>query len=149
MVAILGMLGGFLTPILLSTGVDNPLGLFGYIAILDTGLIVVALHRRWHFLAALAALGTALMQIGWAGEFFVSGKYFEGNKILIALGVLLGFNALSGLVVKSDAANNQDSIPRGPNQLSGFPAPRLAWWPWRWRSPRGFWISRRWRIVRG
>ena len=34
------------------------------------------------------------MQIGWAGEFFVSGKYFEGNKILIALAVLLGFNAL-------------------------------------------------------
>ncbi|MGA9725719.1 MAG: DUF2339 domain-containing protein, partial [Candidatus Binatus sp.] len=93
-VAILGMLGGFLTPVLLSTGQDNPLGLFGYIAILDAGLIVVALNRRWFFLTALAAFGTAFMQISWAGEFFVSEKYFEGNKILIALAVLLGFNAL-------------------------------------------------------
>jgi hypothetical protein len=93
-VAILGMLGGFLTPILLSTGQDNPLGLFGYIAILDLGLIVVALVRRWHFLAALAALGTAIMQIGWAGKFFVSGQYFAGDKIFVALAVLLGFNAL-------------------------------------------------------
>jgi hypothetical protein len=93
-VAILGMLGGFLTPILLSTGQDNPLGLFGYIAILDSGLIVVALNRRWHFLAALAAAGTAFMQTGWTDKFFVHEKYFEGNKILIALGVLLGFNAL-------------------------------------------------------
>jgi type II secretory pathway pseudopilin PulG len=93
-VAILGMLGGFLTPILLSTGQDNPLGLFGYIAILDAGLIVVALNRRWHFLTALAAAGTAFMQIGWAGKFFESGKYFEGNKILVALAVLLGFNVL-------------------------------------------------------
>ena len=93
-VAVLGMLGGFLTPYLLSTGVDNPLGLFGYIAILDVGLIVVALNRRWFFLTALAALGTAIMQAGWADEFFVAGKYFEGNKILIALTVLLGFNAL-------------------------------------------------------
>ena len=93
-VAILGMLGGFLTPILLSTGVDNPLGLFGYIAILDAGLIVVALNRRWYFLTALAATGTAIMQMGWAGEFFQSEKYFEGDKIFIALGVLLGFNAL-------------------------------------------------------
>jgi hypothetical protein len=93
-VAILGMLGGFLTPILLSTGQDNPLGLFGYIAILDAGLIVVALNRRWHFLTALAAAGTAFMQIGWAGKFFETGKYFEGNKILIALAVLLGFNVL-------------------------------------------------------
>ena len=34
------------------------------------------------------------MQIGWAGEFFSRERYFEGNKILIALGVLLGFNVL-------------------------------------------------------
>ena len=93
-VAILGMLGGFLTPILLSTGQDNPLGLFGYIAILDVGLIFVALNKRWHFLTALGALGTAILQIGWAGKFFVSEKYFEGDKIFIALAVLLGFNAL-------------------------------------------------------
>ena len=93
-VAILGMLGGFLTPILLSTGVDNPLGLFGYIALLDLGLLFVAHHRRWHFLTALAAVGTALMQIGWAGEFFESQKYFAGDKIFITLGVLAGFNAL-------------------------------------------------------
>ncbi len=93
-IAILGMLGGFMTPVLLSTGQDNPLGLFGYIAILDAGLIVVALNRRWHFLTALAAAGTAFMQMGWAEKFFTSEQYFEGNKILIALAVLLSFNAL-------------------------------------------------------
>ncbi len=93
-IAILGMLGGFLTPILISTGQDNPLGLFGYIAILDIGLIIVALNRRWLYLVALAAAGTVFMQIGWAGNFFVSEKYFEGNKILIALAVFVGFNAL-------------------------------------------------------
>jgi hypothetical protein len=93
-VAILGMLGGFLTPILLSTGVDNPGGLFGYIAILDAGLIFVALYRRWFFLTALAAGGTALMQMAWATKFFEPGKYFEGNKIFIPLAILAGFNAL-------------------------------------------------------
>ena len=93
-VAILGILGGFLTPILLSTGVDNPLSLFGYIAILDAGLILVTLNRRWFFLAALGALGTALMQIGWVDKFFAAEKYFEGNKILVALAVLIGFTVL-------------------------------------------------------
>jgi uncharacterized membrane protein len=92
-VAILGMLGGFLTPILVSTHQDNPLGLFGYIAILNAGLIFVALNRRWFFLTALAAVGTVIMQIGWADEFFVAGKYFEDGKILIPLAVLLGFAA--------------------------------------------------------
>lgn len=93
-VAILGMMGGFLTPILLSTGQDNPLGLFGYIAILDTGLIVIALHRRWFFLAPLAAVGTSIMQLGWLDKFFVSGNYFVGDKIFTALGILSGFTAL-------------------------------------------------------
>ncbi len=94
-VAILGMLGGFLTPILLSTGQDNPLGLFGYIAILDAGLIVVALNRRWYFLTALARArhGRHARSAG-REKFFVSENYFEGDKIFIALGVLLGFNAL-------------------------------------------------------
>jgi uncharacterized membrane protein len=92
-VAILGMLGGFLTPVLLSTGQDNPLGLFGYIAILDIGLILVSLRPGWNFLAALAAIGTALMECGWAAKFFESEKYFAGDKILVALVVLLGFNA--------------------------------------------------------
>ena len=34
------------------------------------------------------------MQIGWADEFFTRERYFVGDKILIALGVLLGFNVL-------------------------------------------------------
>ena len=87
-VAILGMLGGFLTPVLLSTGEDNPVGLFGYIALLDAGLIAVALTRRWHFLIALAALGTAGMELGW------SEKFFTVEKIITAMVVLLGFDAL-------------------------------------------------------
>jgi hypothetical protein len=93
-VAILGMLGGFLTPILLSTGQDNPAALFGYIAILDAGLILVALSRRWHFLTAAAAFGTVSFELAWHLKFFEKGKYFAGNKILVAFAVLLGMNAL-------------------------------------------------------
>lgn len=93
-VAVLGMLGGFLTPILLSTGQDNPLGLFGYIAILDIGLILVALNRRWDYLAAGAAAGTIFMQAGWSEKFFSAGQYFQGSKILVAMAVFLGFNLL-------------------------------------------------------
>jgi uncharacterized membrane protein len=87
-VAILGMLGGFLTPLLLSTGEDNPVGLFGYIALLDAGLLAVALARRWHFLAALAAGGTLLMEVGW------SARFFQVSKVFTALTVFVGFDAL-------------------------------------------------------
>src|SRR5438046_5500388 len=46
-VAVLGIAGGFLTPILLSTGEDYPLGLFGYIALLAVRLRALAQRRRW------------------------------------------------------------------------------------------------------
>jgi uncharacterized membrane protein len=73
-VAVLGMLGGFLTPVLLSTGRDNPFALFGYIALLDVGLVALALHQRWLFLVPLGAAGTVAMQIGWAAKFLNPAK---------------------------------------------------------------------------
>ena len=93
-VAVLGIAGGFLTPILLSTNQDNPLGLFGYIALLDIGLLALAQRQRWNALPILGAIGTALMQIGWVGAFFVPERYFAGNKVLIFMAVFIGFEAL-------------------------------------------------------
>src|SRR5438477_5608973 len=93
-VAILGIGGGFLTPVLLSTGQDNPLGLFGYIALLDIGLLGVARRKEWSSLPILGAVGTVLVQIGWVRSFFLQGQYFAGNKTLIPMAVFLGFEVL-------------------------------------------------------
>ena len=87
-VAILGMLGGFLTPVMLSTGKDNPLGLFSYIGLLDIGLVLVALRKRWHYLIPLGVVGTALMQMAWVMTFFTPAKVYT------ALAVFVGFEAL-------------------------------------------------------
>lgn len=93
-VAVLGIAGGFLTPILLSTNQDNPLGLFGYVALLDVALLALALRKRWNALPILGAIGTVLMQFAWVGAFFVSEKYFVGNRVLIFMAVFVGFQAL-------------------------------------------------------
>lgn len=87
-VAILGLLGGFLTPVLISTGQDNPLGLFGYITLLDVGLLAVALRQRWLHLTLLAGVATVVMQLAWAG------KFFAVEKIGVAMTVFLFFSAL-------------------------------------------------------
>jgi len=93
-VAVLGIAGGFLTPILLSTGQDNPVGLFGYIALLDIGLLAVAQRQRWNVLPILGAIGTALMEFAWSAAVFVPEKYFAGNKVLIFMAVFAGFQGL-------------------------------------------------------
>src|SRR5215813_2504761 len=93
-VAVLGIAGGFLTPILLSTNQDNPLGLFGYVALLDIALLSMAQRQRWNAPPILGGIGTALMQFACVGAFFVPEKYFTGNRVLIFMAVFVGFQAL-------------------------------------------------------
>ena len=89
-VAVLGLVGGFLTPVLLSTGNDHAIGLFSYILLLNLGLMALALHKngRWDFLLGLSALGTIAMQWGWYERFF------ELAKTPITLGIFLLFVVL-------------------------------------------------------
>lgn len=87
-VAILGLLGGFLTPIVLSTGQDNPVGLFSYLAALDLGLVAVALYQRWRHLVTLGAFATAIIQFAWLVGSFAASKVATGATIF------LGFEAL-------------------------------------------------------
>lgn len=91
-VAVLGMVGGFLTPVLLSSGENNPGGLFTYVALLDAGLLAVVWRRRWDYLAPLAALGTVLMQAGWYFSQFTPPQFGILQGILIAFA--LGFGAV-------------------------------------------------------
>jgi uncharacterized membrane protein len=63
--AILGLLGGLATPILLSNNSNNPLGLFLYLAVLNTGFLWVARNQAWTFITAIALVGTSLMEFGW------------------------------------------------------------------------------------
>ena len=59
--SLLGFIGGFLTPILLATNQDNEAGLFGYIALLDLGVLALAYSKQWRALNYMAFSATVLM----------------------------------------------------------------------------------------
>ena len=63
-IVVLGLAGGFLTPLLLTNG-ENALRLFGYVALLNTGIAAVALRKRWDYVLILAAIGTIATQWLW------------------------------------------------------------------------------------
>ncbi len=56
LIALLGMLGGYLTPVLLSTGVKNFPVLYGYLLLLGLGMLGVSWKRQWPVLVWLAFL---------------------------------------------------------------------------------------------
>src|SRR5262249_4327852 len=66
-VAMLGLIGGFATPLLLSSGADRPLGLFGYVLLLDVALLALAHQKRWPFLGTFSLAGTVLYEALWIG----------------------------------------------------------------------------------
>src|SRR5262249_48771350 len=77
-IALLGWAGGFLTPILLSTGHSNEAALFTYLLLLDSGLIaIVAIKNRWEALAPLTLGATYLLYIGWYGSYYDPSEAFE------------------------------------------------------------------------
>ncbi len=90
-IALLGLLGGFATPALLSTGQDHPIGLFGYLLLLNAGLAWLALRKRWAVLAILTLLFTTLYQWGWVF------KFLDSSKLPLAFGIFLVFPLLTFL----------------------------------------------------
>jgi hypothetical protein len=87
-VALLGLVGGFAAPALLSSGEDHPLGLFGYLLLLNAGLAWVALRKGWPVLSALSLAFTTLYQWGWVFRFL------DPAKLPLALGIFLVFPLL-------------------------------------------------------
>jgi len=75
-VSCFGWAGGFLTPILLSTGQVNYPGLFTYIVILDMGLIAIMLKKdKWAILDPLTLAATYLIYAisdGGSSDLFVA-----------------------------------------------------------------------------
>jgi uncharacterized membrane protein len=73
-IALLSLVGGFLTPLLLSTGKDEQVVLFTYLLILGAGLLVIAARRDWRSLAPVSFLLTQLYFWGWYDTFYRPAK---------------------------------------------------------------------------
>lgn len=87
-IAALGLFGGYLTPLLLSSGQERPWFLFSYVLLLDVGARTVAGRRNWRGLEVLAFLAT----IALYGSWFVS--WYGTEEQVVATVFALVFYAL-------------------------------------------------------
>jgi len=70
-VALLGWAGAFLTPTLLSTGTNNEIGLFSYLALANIGLLAVLFRSpKWYVLEPLSFGATWLYYISWNDQWY-------------------------------------------------------------------------------
>ena len=69
-IAVLALVGGYLTPPALSTGENHPWILFGYVFLLNLAAMLLARMRRWSALEPIAAAATIILYAGWFNQWF-------------------------------------------------------------------------------
>lgn len=92
--AVIGALGGFAAPLLVSTGSGNHVALFSYYLVLDLGIAAVAWVRTWRSLNLIGFVGTFVIGSAWGvlkyrTEHFASSESFLIAYFLLFIAILL------------------------------------------------------------
>jgi uncharacterized membrane protein len=68
--AAFAMIGGFSTPVLLSTGQNHEIVLFSYVGLLDLAILGMVTFKPWRRLLVGSFTGTAILYVGWFAEYY-------------------------------------------------------------------------------
>ena len=70
LLAAFALAGGFLTPVLVSTGENHEIALFSYLALLDLGTVWVVAIKKWRRLTLASFIGTTALFAEWATTYY-------------------------------------------------------------------------------
>ncbi|QHD95857.1 DUF2339 domain-containing protein [Proteus terrae subsp. cibarius] len=88
--AVLASLGGYLAPILLSTGDNNYVGLFSYYLILSIGILIISHWQVWRLLNLIGFAFTFGIGFIWAIPNYTHADYLPCQLFLIANWLIFG-----------------------------------------------------------
>jgi uncharacterized membrane protein len=86
--AVVGALGGFATPLIVSTGSDNATALFAYYFVLDVGIAAVAWFRTWRVLNLVGFVATFVIATAWGVLRYRPESFAMSESFLIAFFLL-------------------------------------------------------------
>ncbi len=70
LLASFALVGGFASPVLLSTGENHEAVLFSYVALLDIAILTMAMFKPWRRLLWGSFAGTILLYVGWYSQYY-------------------------------------------------------------------------------
>jgi uncharacterized membrane protein len=82
--AVFGSVGGFVAPILTSTGTGSHVMLFSYYALLNTGIFAMAWLKSWRPLNLVGFVFTFVIGAAWGIKFY-QAHYFESTEPFLIL----------------------------------------------------------------
>jgi uncharacterized membrane protein len=81
--AAFGSAGGFLAPLLASTGGGNHIALFGYFAVLNAAILAMAWFKAWRPLNLLGFLFTGVLAIAWGAHAYRDALFVSCELFLV------------------------------------------------------------------
>ncbi|TSC76430.1 MAG: membrane protein [Parcubacteria group bacterium Gr01-1014_31] len=102
----IGIVGGFLTPLLVAAGQPSLPAYFGYLALLDVGILGVSFYRNWRVLNLLGLAGTALLYTLWYEQHYVAVQQWTLAAFLSAF-----FTIFLASTVSHNLVNRKKSEP--------------------------------------
>jgi uncharacterized membrane protein len=81
--AVFGIAGGFASPIMVSTGQGSPITLFSYYAVLNAGILAIAVKRSWRMLNLLGFTFTFIIGTAWGVLKYSPENYLSAQGFLI------------------------------------------------------------------
>ncbi|HVA47922.1 MAG TPA: DUF2339 domain-containing protein [Pirellulales bacterium] len=109
LVAVLGIIGGYGTPVMLSTGVVNFPGLFGYVLVLGVGVLALCYWKNWPLVNYLSFAATYALFFAAMPDYDV-GHFWEVMPFLIAFFVLFSTMTFLYKVVNKAKSNLLDLL---------------------------------------
>jgi uncharacterized membrane protein len=108
-IALLGLVGAYAIPFLISKNSDKPELLFLYITVINIGIIYLGIKRPWKSVGRIAQAVTWVLFIAWAATRYNIKDQWVGYLFMVVFYLLFVFNALSGKIyrqVKLQKENN-------------------------------------------
>ncbi len=88
LVAVLGLLGGYGTPLMISTGSSSVIVLFSYTLLLGVGVFFIASRKEWRLLHYLSFIGTWLLVTMATDTAFKPDRFWEFMPFLLSFFIL-------------------------------------------------------------
>ncbi len=108
--AALAVFGGFITPALLSTGVNNQLALFIYITLLNLGILGISFYRNWRGLNLLGFLGTIALFLGWRAVHYTEDQLFLTIIFLAVTFMIYAVSTISHNILAENKTEKADAV---------------------------------------
>jgi uncharacterized membrane protein len=98
-IALLGLVGAYAIPFLISKNTDQPALFFLYITLINSAVVFLVIKRGWRLVGAVAQGITWLLFLGWASMQYIEKHQWVGVVFLTVFFILFAFNTLADRIL--------------------------------------------------